>query len=210
MNINAILQLQPGMKPVEAAGQVTYATNQSEGVGQKGAWTRQFVVIEDQTGKIGVTLWDSAYAQKGSPIRFANAKTETNQKGELALTVNNVGQPSAPQQNVAPPQAPPQARQQPVHVPVGRDATGLSIERQACYKATCELASRRPDLMPDIARFVDWLGHGHDWIATGKVDFRVTHQPVDTKPAKWDAPVDEFDAKMAEPDREPGDDDCFR
>jgi hypothetical protein len=89
-----------------------------------------------------------------------------------------------------PPQAPPQSAPQPPQAPMApqgtRDATGVSIERQACYKGTCELAARRADLIPDRAAFFDMLFHGHKWIETGNVDPMAISSLMPVGSANWD------------------------
>ena len=69
-----------------------------------------------------------------------------------------------------------------------RDATGVSIERQATVKAVCE---RYVGTNTDLATMLDACHHFHKWIETGTVDFQVSHVP--TEPANWDreqAPTD--------------------
>jgi len=116
-------------------------------------------------------------------------------KKQYKVMFNDYAHGNTPQPS-PPPQAPAQARQQPIHVPVGRDATGLSIERQATVKAVCE---RYAGTETDMATMLDACQYFHHWIATGNIDFKVAN-----------ASVDDFDAAMAEPGREPGDDDPFR
>jgi len=72
------------------------------------------------------------------------------------------------------------------HVPVGRDATGVSIERQATVKAVCE---RYAGTDADLATMLDACGHFHKWIETGTVDFTVmnTPAPIMTDPNQDDS-----------------------
>jgi hypothetical protein len=67
----------------------------------------------------------------------------------------------------------PQAASQPVHVPVGRDATGVSIERQCVVKAVMEKAARS---QMDLAEVLDWCHHLHAWVETGKA---LLHVPAE-------------------------------
>ena len=84
---------------------------------------------------------------------------------------------------VGQPQAPPQAPNTPVRT---RDATGVSIERQATVKAVCE---RYAGTDADLATMLDACGHFHKWIETGTVDFTVmnTPAPIMTDPNQDDS-----------------------
>lgn len=55
---------------------------------------------------------------------------------------------------------------QPVHVPVGRDATGVSIERQCVVKAVCEVAARRSPM--DVGEIIKWCVILHKWVTDGQ------------------------------------------
>jgi hypothetical protein len=94
---------------------------------------------------------------------------------------------------VGQPQNPPLSPQSPIAPQGGRDATGVSIERQACFKATCEIASRRSDLFPDKASIFDFLHHGHGWVATGTVDPTAMASLMPTGPANFDPNQDDSD-----------------
>lgn len=83
--------------------------------------------------------------------------------------------------NVNQPQTPPQSAPQPTNN--GRDATGTSIERQATWKGACRVvaAMMQHSDAPGLPEIKEYLAElcvmGHDWIATGQVNFNQTDAP---------------------------------
>ena len=89
---------------------------------------------------------------------------------------------------------------QPVHVPVGRDATGGSIERQCVVKAVCEVAARRSPM--DVGEVVKWCVILHKWVTDGQ-DIPTMSGTVAGPPAAPFAPPPEFDPGTPDSDTIP-------
>jgi hypothetical protein len=81
----------------------------------------------------------------------------------------------------APPPTPPAA---PYHEPAGRDATGVSIERQCVVKAVGEIASRRN---MDLGEAIKWCCHLHKWVETGQdIPVMAQREPGEDAPPPTD------------------------
>lgn len=80
----------------------------------------------------------------------------------------------------------------PVQIPVGRDATGVSIERQCVVKAVCEVAARRGGQM-DVGEVVKWCVILHKWVTDGQDIPVMGQQPNQQSGQAPFAPPPEFD-----------------
>lgn len=105
--------------------------------------------------------------------------------GKMKLFFGSMAQADvAPQGAVPPPQAPiqtpPPAPQQPVHVPVGQDAKGISIERQAAWKSACEVAARRTPMSLDETEA--WALRGSQFMTDGMLHPAARTQPSGPNP----------------------------
>jgi len=170
--------------------------------------------IADDAGQIAETMFTSgktaALPQESLQnvtctwaVKYdANSGRLNSKFNAYAIQGQPAPRPSSPPQSFKPTPARPQAPQQPVHVPVGRDAidpTRNSIESQTALNRAVDLAIGRKDLVPDLLTLCLVQGKLKTLIQTGAVCFEVAN-----------APVDPFDAAMAAPERQPGDDDPFR
>ncbi len=92
MHIKQVLEMDDGIGPITCAGTVEYVTEQSEGEGKKGKWTRQFVVIKEGDSDIGVTLWNARYINKSERIIVCGKTQEYEGKITLSAKLQEAGQ----------------------------------------------------------------------------------------------------------------------
>jgi hypothetical protein len=89
------------------------------------------------------------------------------------------------------PQGPPPSPQTPIAPQGGRDATGVSIERQVCIYTVGDIVESRPQM--DMAEAGDWLAFFMHFAETGQIKITATHSPMPTGPANWDPNQDDSD-----------------
>lgn len=154
MHIGQVLTLDEGIGPVECAGTVGYASDQQEGVGKKGAWTRQFIVLKEGNDDIGVTLWNARHIKNGERIVVKGTTQEYEGKITLSAKLSGNGQQSQPEQR----QASNNNR---------KGSESVSIERQVCVKAVGQIFQGEGSAM-DIGTGIKWCCYFHKWIQDGK------------------------------------------
>ena len=148
------------------------------------AYTKATVAQNGQIVKIKVYQGSGqqlTQAQIGHLLQFSLKSYQAqNSKIYISGFWNDRATPQQMAQN--PPQSAPRTVQATNAPNPARDATGLSGERQCVVRAVAEIVARRAHM--DVAEAMEWAVTFHDWIATGKVRFEATHEPVNAP--NWD------------------------
>lgn len=160
--IATIKQLNVGTTGLDITGQVNQPSQMTTGTTKDGRpWSRQWMLVQDQSDKIGVTLWNSRSVQVGETVHITG-KLEANNKGEIGFSGKLAG--SGPSFE-SPPQAPQAAQAAPQGPNPPQYNKDQSIERQVAWKgacAYCGVVGLEPEKIPLIAMA------GAYFIVTGK------------------------------------------
>lgn len=173
MNIAQIMDLDVGMKGITCSGKVTWANKSKNITGTTGGgkdydfWS-QFIVIEDSSGKIGVSIsveTDQRSAKKGDMVTVEKAELKEYVKdGEPKLKLQGklqypAGQ-NAPQNSTQSPQEPAQATKAPQTQ--SNAPAWQALDRELVQKdVICALlASRKRPDPNEVKIWVDYIMDG--------------------------------------------------
>lgn len=144
--------------------------------------------VQNQPGLWGIKYDANTQKLKGYFNGYA-------QQGQAPQTQAPPPQQALPPQSQLPHQAPQNYSQAPQNQPQstqapqgGRNATGVSIERQCVVKAVCEVAGRREFTLPEV---LNWCVELHSWVETGTIPYSqlASANPIqDSAPSGDDIP----------------------
>lgn len=161
--IATIKTLNIGTTGLEITGQVSKATQLTTGTTKDGRpWSRQWIMVQDQSGEISVTLWNSRSLQVNETVNVSG-KLEANNKGEIGLSGKLTGSGPSFDSLQSTPQTPQSAPQQ---TKPRQGDRNQSIERQAVWKGACTYG-----VAMNLKDVVDAAIAGMYFVETGKSIF---------------------------------------
>ena len=170
MNIAQIRQLDIGMKGIACSGKVTWVNEAKNIVGTSDAgndydfWS-QFIVIKDDTDKIGVSITiesDERSVRKGEIVTIENAELQEYIKdGKSNLKLQGKVRTVAPQNAQQAPSPPAQGTNQSYNTPQGKkepdwDAIARGKVRNS---VVCAFIGAPIDAMPSIKDMEYWVNY---------------------------------------------------